>query len=152
MLNFYSVSAVVSIQCSETGVDTIFNPKLASGIFLIKKRTVLNFSSILVFLKNLAGTWVEPYRFFSSVLRISSGRVRVWTHYDVMDNAYCQIVGHKKAVLWPPHEASRLYLDGEKKSLYLIKCCGAGADRSRYFLVGAGTGVNDILFVCSNID
>ena len=61
MLNFYSVSAVVSIQCSETGVDTIFNPKLASGIFLIKKRTVLNFSSILVFLKNLAGTWVEPY-------------------------------------------------------------------------------------------
>ena len=63
----------------------------------------------------------EPDRFFSSVLRISSGRVRVWTHYDVMDNAYCQIVGHKKAVLWPPHEASRLYLDGENKSLYLHK-------------------------------
>jgi hypothetical protein len=52
-------------------------------------------------------------RFFSSVLRISSGGVRVWTHYDVMDNVYCQIVGHKTAVLWPPHEASRLYLEGE---------------------------------------
>jgi tRNA wybutosine-synthesizing protein 5 len=55
----------------------------------------------------------EPDRFFSSVLRISSGGVRVWTHYDVMDNVYCQIVGHKTAVLWPPHEASRLYLDGK---------------------------------------
>ena len=30
---------------------------------------------------------------FSSVLRVSSGAVRVWTHYDVMDNIYCQIVG-----------------------------------------------------------
>ena len=54
----------------------------------------------------------EPDRFFSSVLRISSGGVRVWTHYDVMDNVYCQILGHKTAVLWPPHEASRLYIDG----------------------------------------
>ena len=30
---------------------------------------------------------------FSSVLRVSSGGIRVWTHYDVMDNLYCQIVG-----------------------------------------------------------
>ena len=30
---------------------------------------------------------------FSSVLRVSSGGIRVWTHYDVMDNIYCQIVG-----------------------------------------------------------
>ena len=30
---------------------------------------------------------------FSSVLRVSSGDIRVWTHYDVMDNIYCQIVG-----------------------------------------------------------
>ena len=30
---------------------------------------------------------------FSSVLRVSSGGIRVWTHYDVMDNIYCQIIG-----------------------------------------------------------
>ena len=69
---------------------------------------------------------------FSSVLRVSSGDIRVWTHYDVMDNIYCQIVGlklhggrgnhiqiflysgHKKAVLWPPTQVDRLYLQGDK--------------------------------------
>jgi len=51
---------------------------------------------------------------FSSVLRVSSGGVRVWTHYDVMDNIYCQVVGHKQAILWPPSEADKLYLVGDK--------------------------------------
>ena len=51
-------------------------------------------------------------REFSSVLRISSGGVRIWTHYDVMDNVYCQVVGHKTATLWPPWQASNLYLEG----------------------------------------
>ena len=36
---------------------------------------------------------------FSSVLRVSSGDIRVWTHYDVMDNIYCQIVGLYRAGL-----------------------------------------------------
>ena len=54
----------------------------------------------------------RPEQFFSSVLRVSSGGVRIWTHYDVTDNVYCQVVGHKTAVLWPPHQASNLYLEG----------------------------------------
>ena len=37
---------------------------------------------------------------FSSVLRVSSGGIRVWTHYDVMDNLYCQIVGLYWAGYW----------------------------------------------------
>ena len=49
---------------------------------------------------------------FSSVLRISSADVRIWTHYDVTDNVYCQVVGHKTAVLWPPWQADNLYLQG----------------------------------------
>ena len=36
---------------------------------------------------------IPQERIFSSVLRVSSGNIRVWTHYDVMDNVYCQIVG-----------------------------------------------------------
>ena len=36
---------------------------------------------------------LPPQAIFSSVLRVSSGGIRVWTHYDVMDNIYCQIVG-----------------------------------------------------------
>ena len=50
---------------------------------------------------------------FSSVLRVSSGGVRIWTHYDVMDNIYCQILGNKRAVLWHPSQASNLYLQGK---------------------------------------
>ena len=56
-------------------------------------------------------------KIFSSVLRVSSGRVRVWTHYDVMDNIYCQVVGHKEVVLWPPSEADKLYLVGDRSKV-----------------------------------
>ncbi|KAI0010596.1 LCM-domain-containing protein [Xylariaceae sp. FL0662B] len=40
---------------------------------------------------------------FSSVLRIS-GQVNMWLHYDVMANVYCQIVGSKRLVLFPPSD------------------------------------------------
>lgn len=59
----------------------------------------------------------EPERLFSSVLRISSPDIRVWTHYDVMDNLYAQIVGKKKAIMWAPSEALNLYLDGDKSKV-----------------------------------
>ena len=54
---------------------------------------------------------------FSSVLRISSPEIRVWTHYDVMDNLYAQIVGKKSVILWSPNEALNLYLDGDKSKV-----------------------------------
>ena len=54
---------------------------------------------------------------FSSVLRVSSSGIRVWTHYDVMDNMYVQIVGHKKAIMWAPSDALNLYLDGDKSKV-----------------------------------
>lgn len=53
-------------------------------------------------------------RLFSSVLRVSSPGVRVWTHYDVLDNVYVQVVGRKRAVMWAPSDALNLYLDGDK--------------------------------------
>jgi len=63
---------------------------------------------------------IPAIRIFSSVLRVSSTGVRVWTHYDVMDNIYCQVVGHKEAVLWPPSEADKLYLVGDKSRVVNI--------------------------------
>eukprot|EP00088_Acartia_fossae_P071060 TRINITY_DN9675_c0_g1_i3.p1 TRINITY_DN9675_c0_g1~~TRINITY_DN9675_c0_g1_i3.p1 ORF type:complete len:311 (-),score=38.65 TRINITY_DN9675_c0_g1_i3:8-940(-) len=63
---------------------------------------------------HLPTSLIPGNREFSSVLRISSGGVRIWTHYDVMDNVYCQVVGHKTATLWPPWQASNLYLEGDK--------------------------------------
>ena len=47
----------------------------------------------------------DSERLFSSILRVSSARLRVWTHYDVMDNVYVQVVGSKRAVLWAPDTA-----------------------------------------------
>ena len=58
-----------------------------------------------------------PSRFFSSVLRVSSPKVRVWTHYDVLDNVYAQVVGRKKAVMWAPDEALNMYLEGDKSAV-----------------------------------
>ena len=55
--------------------------------------------------------------FFSSVLRISSPGIRVWTHYDIMDNLYVQIVGEKSVMMWDPNEAFNLYLDGDKSKV-----------------------------------
>ena len=55
--------------------------------------------------------------YFSSVLRISSPGIRVWTHYDVMDNVYVQIRGQKNVIMWNPNEAFNLYLDGDKSKV-----------------------------------
>ena len=70
----------------------------------------------------LSGDFVLPPFFegdqlFSSVLRISSPGIRVWTHYDVMDNLYAQIVGQKRAIMWEPKDALNLYLDGDKSKV-----------------------------------
>ncbi|KAI8963032.1 LCM-domain-containing protein [Daldinia sp. FL1419] len=44
---------------------------------------------------------------FSSVLRIT-GPVNMWLHYDVMANIYCQIVGTKRFILFPPSDVTKL--------------------------------------------
>ncbi|KAI1845427.1 hypothetical protein JX266_008522 [Neoarthrinium moseri] len=43
----------------------------------------------------------------SSVLRMS-GPVNMWLHYDVMANIYCQIVGSKRLILFPPTDVTEL--------------------------------------------
>ena len=62
----------------------------------------------------LPSSMLPSEQIFSSVLRVSSAGVRVWTHYDVMDNIYCQIIGSKRAVLWPPTQLDKLYMSGDK--------------------------------------
>lgn len=81
-------------------------------------------------------------RIFSSVLRVGSPGVRLWTHYDVrpwkllasysrkhfsplspslslqvMDNLLLQITGQKKVVLFSPKDALNLYLAGDKSTI-----------------------------------
>ncbi|EIE26282.1 Clavaminate synthase-like protein, partial [Coccomyxa subellipsoidea C-169] len=62
-----------------------------------------------------------PDRLFSSVLRISSGMqhcgLRLWTHFDVMDNLLCQVRGTKRVRLWPPPEEAKLYMTGSSSEV-----------------------------------
>ncbi|XP_058520781.1 tRNA wybutosine-synthesizing protein 5 isoform X2 [Ochotona princeps] len=52
----------------------------------------------------------QKEQFFSSVFRISSPGLQLWTHYDVMDNFLIQVTGKKRVVLFSPRDAPYLYL------------------------------------------
>lgn len=56
-------------------------------------------------------------QFFSSVFRISSCGLQLWTHYDVMDNLLAQVTGRKRVVLYSPQDALHLYLSGDKSEV-----------------------------------
>lgn len=62
----------------------------------------------------------EPEQFFSSVFRISSSGLQLWTHYDVMDNVLAQVTGQKRVILFSPQEAEYLYLSGDKSEVLNI--------------------------------
>lgn len=51
-------------------------------------------------------------RYFSSVFRVGSDGMELWTHYDVLDNVLCQIKGCKRVILFPPSQAHNLYVSG----------------------------------------
>lgn len=59
-------------------------------------------------------------QFFSSVFRISSPGLQLWTHYDVMDNFLIQVTGKKRVVLFSPRDAQYLYLSGSKSQVLNI--------------------------------
>ncbi|XP_061413585.1 tRNA wybutosine-synthesizing protein 5 isoform X1 [Lethenteron reissneri] len=59
----------------------------------------------------------EEEQFFSSVFRISSPGIQLWTHYDVMDNMLIQVVGRKRVVLFSPSDVPFLYLNGDKSEV-----------------------------------
>ncbi|XP_030913110.1 tRNA wybutosine-synthesizing protein 5 isoform X2 [Geospiza fortis] len=61
--------------------------------------------------------YFEKEQFFSSVFRISSAGLQLWTHYDVMDNFLIQVTGRKRVVLYSPRDAPYLYLSGTKSEV-----------------------------------
>lgn len=52
--------------------------------------------------------------YYSSVLRIASSNVQIWTHFDLYDNILCQTVGRKRVILIGPDETQYLYIKGDK--------------------------------------
>jgi tRNA wybutosine-synthesizing protein 5 len=63
----------------------------------------------------------DDEKLFSSVLRVGSANIQLWTHYDIMDNLLVQVRGHKRVVLFPPCDASYLYLNGDKSEIVNIE-------------------------------
>ncbi|XP_061924534.1 tRNA wybutosine-synthesizing protein 5 isoform X1 [Entelurus aequoreus] len=59
----------------------------------------------------------DDHQFFSSVFRISSCGLQLWTHYDVMDNLLAQVTGRKRVVLYSPQDALHLYMSGDKSEV-----------------------------------
>lgn len=57
------------------------------------------------------------WRMHSSVLRISSPNLTLWTHYDVFDNILVQVKGEKCVILFPPHDVEYLYVVGDKSRI-----------------------------------
>lgn len=55
--------------------------------------------------------------FFSSVFRIASPGVQLWTHYDVMDNLLIQVQGQKRVAFFSPNDALNMYLLGDKSQV-----------------------------------
>lgn len=88
-------------------------------------------------------------KFFSSVFRISSANMRLWTHYDVMDNMLIQVVGVKKVVLFPPSDFDYMYMNGDKSEVVDVD----SPDLERYPLFANATKFEcqllpgDILFI-----
>ena len=61
--------------------------------------------------------FIDPNSIFSTVLRVASNGVQLWTHYDVMDNLLVQVTGRKRAVLFSPEDLPYLYLEGDKSKV-----------------------------------
>ena len=56
--------------------------------------------------------WGGDDSYFSAVVRVSSGDLQLWTHYDAMDNMLIQLHGEKRVLLFPPAVSGDLYLEG----------------------------------------
>lgn len=52
--------------------------------------------------------------YHSSVLRIASSNVQIWTHFDLYNNVLSQVVGAKRIILIPPEDTRYLYIEGDK--------------------------------------
>eukprot|EP00759_Apiculatamorpha_spiralis_P037339 PhF_6_TR37209/c0_g1_i1/m.54856/K18066/TYW5; tRNA wybutosine-synthesizing protein 5 len=65
-------------------------------------------------------TATAPTKYSQSCLRMNGRGVQLWTHYDIMDNILCQIVGTKRVVLYPPSQYGNLYMEGSTSKVVEI--------------------------------
>ncbi|KXZ49143.1 hypothetical protein GPECTOR_23g71 [Gonium pectorale] len=68
-----------------------------------------------------------PAALHSSVLRLSSPGLQLWTHYDVMDNLLVQVRGTKRLLLWPPSAHDALHVAGSSSPVTQLREPDMGA-------------------------
>eukprot|EP00210_Caulerpa_lentillifera_P009018 g8607.t1 len=66
-------------------------------------------------------SFLDEKKLFSTVLRVSSPGVQLWTHFDVMDNLLIQVTGTKRIKLWPPSAEPYLYIKGSSSEVVNIE-------------------------------
>ncbi|RWS07528.1 tRNA wybutosine-synthesizing protein 5-like protein [Dinothrombium tinctorium] len=59
----------------------------------------------------------EKDLYFSSVLRVASKELNLWTHYDIMDNILINVRGSKRVTLFSPEDIPYLYVVGDKSKI-----------------------------------
>ena len=65
--------------------------------------------------------FVVQEHLFSTVLRVSSAHVQLWTHFDVMDNLLIQVTGTKTVRFWPPSADPCLYVTNSSSEVIDIE-------------------------------
>ena len=60
---------------------------------------------------------VDDENVFSTVLRVASNDLMLWTHYDIMDNLLIQMTGKKRVLLFPPECRKDLYISGSSSPI-----------------------------------
>lgn len=58
--------------------------------------------------------YIPKQKIFSTILRIASNNVQVWTHFDLYDNLLHQIIGTRRVILFEPKHSEYLYVRNDK--------------------------------------
>jgi tRNA wybutosine-synthesizing protein 5 len=102
---------------SITGDSYLISPSeryYLRSLGLNPRKEVSNFAA---FLPGLSKHFFPPTQFlpanahiFSSIFRLSSSALSLWTHYDISENFLCHLAGSKRVVFFPPNQANNLYI------------------------------------------
>lgn len=112
--NFYYLRTVGDIREKDVATLSKHYPSIANDIIYPEFLNFCNLNNDECFSEQ---DKCLKRHLFSSILRISSQNLGIWTHYDVFDNVLLQISGRKLVELYPPNDAPYLYLSDDKSTI-----------------------------------
>lgn len=65
----------------------------------------------------LSNSTTPTPRLHQACFRINQAGMKLWAHYDVLDNVLLQVVGTKRVILFPPHMYEALYMQGSSSPI-----------------------------------